>query len=276
MSLLARWGPDDTPDDSQKPSNQPLRRYDVTSEPLNPKLQIIWCLVEAYISKRIVKFEVLIIIWKRRWFIQYFAEQWRIWQLWGRGKNWHGTCSSVSFNFTIYACNVHLEVRRIVNLCSTSPRTCKEENQVNSECKGLFLCLQHARVSPRSSVWVLLALAKDFARRSAMEHSGWMLSAASAMVSTRTGPYFRIHIEWNWHWHWFGLNRFLNYGQDILFAKKLGSAFWVLVVIELRGANATMKGWTRGPWHVVVDSHLELTLRNLTCKKISYVPQSVP
>lgn len=140
---------------------------------------------------------IRLIKWKR-WFIQYFAEQWWIGKLWGWGRNWHGTCSSVCFNFTIYACNVNLEIRRIVNLCST--RSFKEENQGNSECKGLPLFLQHASVSSRWSVWVLLALAKDCARCSAMEHSGWMLSAASAMVSTRTGLHFRKKSMLNWIW----------------------------------------------------------------------------
>ena len=37
MPPLGRWDPDDTSDDSQKLSKQPLRRYDVTSEPLNCK-----------------------------------------------------------------------------------------------------------------------------------------------------------------------------------------------------------------------------------------------
>ena len=84
-----------------------------------------------------------------------------------------------------------------------------------------------------------------------------------------------IEFEWYWHWPSFGLNRLLNYGQDILFAKKLGSAFWALVVIELHGANATIKGWTKGPWHVVVDSHLELTFTRFELpNKEVHVPQS--
>ena len=44
------------------------------------------------------------------------------------------------------------------------------------------------------------------------------------------------------------------FGQDILFAKKLGSAFWAWVATELHAANETIKGWTRGLCPVVVES----------------------
>ena len=47
-------------------------------------------------------------------------------------------------------------------------------------------------------------------------------------------------------------------GQDILFAKKLGSAFWVWVATELHAANETIKGWTKGPCLVVVESCLAI------------------
>ena len=68
------------------------------------------------------------------------------------------------------------------------------------------------------------------------------------MVSTRTGPNFRILndiIDTDIRLGYLGIE-WVNYGQDILFAKKLGCAFWALVLIELHGANATIKGWTKG------------------------------
>ena len=66
-------------------------------------------------------------------------------------------------------------------------------------------------------------------------------------------------FHWRWHVNFspfFDLTSF--FGQDILFAKKLGSAFWAWVATELHAANETIKGWTKGPCPVVVESCLAI------------------